>query len=220
MRLSDAVLLPSYNEAESIRHVIWRTRLACPDARIYVVDGGSTDGTTAIARDEGCVLIEAGRRGKGYAIAMAFKLMQEDRAVLLDSDSSYLPEEIPMMLSMLDKHDIVSGSRMARMEPGSMSRLNRIGNMLLTLAARILFGGIVTDVCTGFWAFNKRAYKTMRIDAPHFGLEANLYAEARRTGLSYGETRISYVPRIGESKITVLHGIDIAVYMLWRRIIY
>lgn len=218
MGKSVCVLLPTLNEAGSIKEMIERVRKVDSAFTIYVVDSGSTDGTVKIAEECGAKLITLEKRGKGLAIKKAFAFISEDLAVLLDSDASYFPEEIPVVLGALGKCDVAVGSRFrGRMENGSMTTLNKFGNRMLTLLASLLYGRRISDVCSGFWAFRKSAYKRMAIDAPHFELEANFFAECAKKGLSLCEVPVSYGVRQGESKLSPLHGLGIGWYLLRKR---
>ena len=213
------VLLPTLNEAESVGEMIERVRKADPEYVVYVVDSGSTDGTVEIARKAGARIITLEERGKGIAIKKAFGSITEEAAVLLDSDISYAPEEIPKMLAALERCEVVVGSRFrGSIEKGAMSALNRFGNRMLTLMANLLYGKRISDVCSGFWAFRKGAYKAMAIDARHFSIEANFYAECARRKMSLCEVPITYGTRRGQTKLNVFHGFDIGLYLVRKRL--
>ncbi len=212
--LDVCVVLPTLNEADSIKDMVRRVRKASKDYEIYVVDSGSTDGTGRMAREAGATVISVGR-GKGVAIKKAFSLLNSRRVVLLDSDSSYLPSQIPLLLRALEGCDAVVGSRFkGRIEKGAMKPLNRAGNLFLTWLAKSLYGIDITDVCSGFWAFNRKAYKKMEIDAPSFELEANFYVECARKGLKLSEVPITYRRRKGKTKLNILDGSRIGLYLV------
>lgn len=214
-----AVILPTFNEAESIEEMIKRVKAVNENYIIYVVDSGSTDGTIEKAKNQQVNLIELKERGKGIAIKKAFQEIDADVVVLLDSDTSYAPEEIPFLMKQLDQCDVVLGSRfMGEIEKGSMTGLNKFGNRSLTAIASTLYGRSISDVCTGFWAFNKKAYKSMEIDAKHFSLEANFYIECVKKKLKLCEIPIKYGVRKGETKLNVMHGIDIGLYLIKNRL--
>jgi len=212
------ILLPTFNEAGSIGDLIGRVRAVDKDFGIIIVDGGSDDGTVEIARKMGAEVIAFNRRGKAMAVKEAFSRIGYDSAVLLDSDKSYLPEDIPKLLAALEGCDIVAGSRfMGDIEPGSMTSLNRFGNKALTFMANVLYGKKITDVCSGFWAFRKSAYKAIRIDSVHFELEANFYVFCAKKRLGFREVPISYRAREGKTKLSPVHGIGIGWYLFSRR---
>lgn len=214
-----AVLLPTFNEAESIEEMIKRVRKVDKDYDIYVVDSGSKDGTVEKAKGMDVKVITLSDRGKGIAIKKAFSEIDTDFLVLLDSDTSYAPEEIPLFLKQLENCDVVLGSRFnGEIEKGSMTGMNRFGNKALTFIASTLYGGRITDVCSGFWAFSKKAYKSMDIDAKHFSLEANFYIECSKKKLRVCEIPIRYGVRKGETKLNVMHGFDIGLYLIRKRV--
>jgi len=216
--MATCVLLPTYNEAGSISEVIGRVRRIDPSFSIVVVDSGSTDGTVEIAQRSGARIITLNKRGKGIAIKEAFSQIDADALVLLDSDASYLPEEIPLLQKSLEHCDVAVGSRfLGKIEPGSMTALNKIGNRLITLFANLLYGKNSTDICSGFWAFRKNAYKAMLIDAPHFELEANFFVQSAKRGIVLCEVPINYMRRQGVTKLSPLHGLNIAWYLISRR---
>ncbi|MEW6036064.1 MAG: glycosyltransferase family 2 protein [Candidatus Micrarchaeota archaeon] len=216
MRL--CVLLPTFNEAESIGQIIDRVKKLEGGYRVCVVDGGSSDGTVDIAKGKGAAIISINKRGKATAIRKAFSDIEDDIAVILDSDASYAPEEIPLFIRALESCDVVVGSRFrGRIAGGSMPFLNRLGNRALTAMANALYGKRISDVCSGFWAFRKRAYKAIEVNSKHFELEANFYAECAKKGIGICEVPITYGARRGKTKLSVLHGFEIGAYLALRR---
>jgi len=213
------VLLPTLNEAGSVAGLIERIRRTEPDARIVVVDSGSADGTPAIAKRSGADVIGLLERGKGLAIRKAFDEIGADQLVLLDSDASYAPEEIPEMLAALGRCPVAVGNRFCgKMKPGAMDAVNAFGNRALTLLANLLYGKRINDVCSGFWAFRRDAYKAMAIDARRFEVEVNFYAECARKKMQVCEVSISYGKRTGTSKLNVLDGFGIGAYLVAGRL--
>src|SRR5665647_3551059 len=119
-----AILIPTLNEERSIRTVI------------YVIDGQSTDKTREIAVEKGAQLILEEGKGKGLAIRAAFKSIKADYVIMVDGDDTY-PIDLPTeMLRLLKTNDVVIGSRLkGTIEPGAMTKLNVVGNTLLSLLA-------------------------------------------------------------------------------------
>jgi len=214
-----AVLLPTLNEAESVGDVIAGVRRAGKGFSIYVVDSGSSDGTPDIAKRCGANVIAVSGKGKASAIRKAFSVVGEECVVLLDSDSSYCPEEIPRLLEALEGCDAVVGSRFrGSIGPGSMPFINRFGNRALSAIASVLFLRGASDVCSGFWAFRKAAYRKMDIREGHFELEANFFTECVKKGLILREVPISYRSRKGKTKLNPLHGVQIGLFLIMERI--
>lgn len=216
------VLLPSLNEAGSIAGMIEKVREVDPAFDIYVVDSGSTDGTAEIARAHGARLISLDVRGKGLAIKKAFQEIDADVLVLLDSDLTYSPKEIPELIRALEEKggcDVVVGSRFKKkMDKDAMKSGNRLGNVVLTGLGNALYWKAASDICSGFWAFRRDAYKRMDIDAPRFAVEANFYVECAKKKLRLREVPISYGVREGQTKLRIWDGVDIGLYLIKKRI--
>ncbi len=211
------ILLPTLNEAGSVRDMVRRVRRVSKAYDVYVVDSGSTDGTGRIAAQAGAKVIYV-PRGKGVAMKTAVEQLGHDALVMLDSDSSYLPEEIPLFIEKLKTCEVVVGSRFkGRIEPGAMRLSNYFGNILLSHLACAIYGVPVTDLCSGFWAFRRPAIKKMEITAPHFTLEANFYIECAKKRLVLGEVPITYSRRIGRSKLQISDGLLIGAYLVRTR---
>ena len=86
---SIAVLIPCYQEAQTIGKVIADFRRELPEARIYVYDNNCTDGTAEIAAKAGAVVRREKRQGKGYVVASMFEQVDEDILVMVDGDDTY-----------------------------------------------------------------------------------------------------------------------------------
>ncbi|PDH25223.1 MAG: mannosyltransferase [Marine Group II euryarchaeote MED-G33] len=224
------ILLPTYNEVDALPKVVKALpldalRAAGWEPRIVVADGRSTDGTQAIATELGLELIVQGpAAGKGFGMREGFArfLAHHDEVlVMLDADSTYAPNEMLRLLRHLDRgeYDVVIGSRLrGDIQPGAMSRVNWIGNHILTWFAVALYRVFISDVCTGYWAFRRGAIQKMSLNSTEFEIEAEMYAACATEGLRMSEVPISYAPRIGESKLgSVADGVRILRKLLVRR---
>ncbi|MEW6528538.1 MAG: glycosyltransferase family 2 protein [Candidatus Micrarchaeota archaeon] len=214
--LSIAILIPTFNEEEGIGELIDQVRRISGDKwTIYVVDSQSTDQTVEIAKLKGVKIINTIERGKGLAINTAFQKIDDEFVVVIDADLSYDPKDIPRILEKLNKYDVVLGSRFkGNIENNSMSVINKFGNFMLNVLANILYFKNVSDVCTGIWGFTKKTYKSMVIDAPHFELEANFFTQAIKKKFTICEVPISYKKRAGISKLGIIDGFKIALYLI------
>ena len=224
------ILLPTYNDVDALPKVVKALpldalRAAGWEPRIVVADGRSTDGTQARATELGLELIVQGpAAGKGFGMREGFArfLAHHDEVlVMLDADSTYAPNEMLRLLRHLDRgeYDVVIGSRLrGDIQPGAMSRVNWIGNHILTWFAVALYRVFISDVCTGYWAFRRGAIQKMSLNSTEFEIEAEMYAACATEGLRMSEVPISYAPRIGESKLgSVADGVRILRKLLVRR---
>jgi len=222
------VLLPTLDEEEALPQVLAAIPNGVLSSKgveigIMIVDGGSIDSTLDIAREAGCTIVEQKTTGKGLGLRLGFEIFlasDYDRLVMLDADATYDPADITKMLEKLDQGaDIVIGSRLrGKMDPDAMSQLNYLGNNILTWIAVCLYGAEVSDICSGFWAFEKKAIATLDLNSISFEIEAEMYASAALTGLVIGHVPISYGIRVGEPKLGSLHdGTRILRKLVTRR---
>ena len=215
-----AIVIPTLNEARAINNVINQVPAnellsAGLDPTTYVVDGHSTDNTIDIARKTGArIIIEEGR-GKGAAIRTAFQRINADYVIMVDGDDTYPLDVIPRMVRLLQTHDVVIGSRLkGKIEPRAMTRVNLMGNTLLTLLARLLFNAKISDVCTGLWGFRRGSIQRLELAARGFEIEADLFAESALKGCSIAEIPISYRARHDRPKLASLRdGLKIGVFL-------
>lgn len=215
---SVSVLLPTLNEEANIGRTISEVRAAVPDAEIVVIDGLSTDRTVEIAESLGARVLLEKRKGKAFAIKTAFREIESDYAVMLDADLTYPVRDIPRFLSLLGDYDVVIGSRFrGKLEEGSMPLINGLGNQVICLVASVLYLKPVSDVCTGMWAFRKKAYKAIEVTAHTFELECNLFAQSVKKGFRILEVPIDYARRGGVSKVQLMDGVKDCIFLLRER---
>jgi hypothetical protein len=215
-----AVVIPTLNEERSIGKVIDSVPVADLlknglKTAVYVIDGRSTDTTREIAVEKGAMIILEERKGKGLAVQTAFKAITADYTIMVDGDDTYPIEMVMEIIRLLKKYDVVIGSRLkGTIEPGAMSKLNVFGNTLLTLLARALFSINVTDVCTGLWGYRGEAIRRLELEAQGFEIEADMYSECARKGLSIAEIPIHYRARADQAKLSSLRdGLRICAFL-------
>lgn len=219
------VILPALNEEETIGEVIDEIPRAILKEKGYqvevlVVDGNSIDLTRQIAQERGVEVIIEPRRGKGRAMRTAFEQVKTDFVFMLDADYTYPAVYIPDMLDMLHQGcDVVIGSRLeGEREKGAMTRLNTIGNHLLTLMANILYLTRISDLCTGYWGLKGNIIPRLRLSATGFNFEAELFTQIVKNGYSIGEVPIYYRRRPTPAKLSsIKDGLNIGWTLITRR---
>lgn len=217
-----SIILPALKEEATIGKVIDeipRQALAQKgyDVSVLVVDGNSPDRTREIAKEKGAEVIIEPRKGKGRAMRTAFQAVDADFVFMLDADYTYPATYIPEMLDLLrDGSKVVIGSRLkGKMEKGAMSRLNIIGNRLLTLMANILYRGKTSDLCTGLWGFCGELLKDLKLSAKGFDFEADLFIQISRGGNYITQVPIIYRRRPTKQK---LHSLRDGFKIGWKLI--
>jgi len=193
------------------------------EINVWVVDGGSKDQTIEIAKQHGCEVVNQAGTGKGAAMRTGFTKFlssKHDALIMLDADGTYDAGEITNLLISLESNDVVIGDRLkGRIEPNAMTKLNYFGNHLLTWIASGLYGVPANDLCTGYWAFSKKAISTMKLNSMRFEIEAEMFASCVKEELILGAIPITYRARLGEAKLgSVVDGWAIFKKLLIRRI--
>ncbi len=219
------IIIPTINEAETIGRVIdeipsQAMQEAGYEVEVMVIDGGSTDGTIQIAEEKGARVVVEPRRGKGRAMRTALDMTQAEFMFMLDGDYTYPPGYITQMLELLrDTYPVVIGSRLrGQIEKGGMSRLNVIGNHLLTLMANILYGTRISDLCTGYWGLRGEVIPNLNLSADGFDFEAELFSQVAKKGYRIGEVPIYYRRRQTPPKLSSLRdGLRIGWALITRR---
>lgn len=222
------VMLPVLNEALGLAWVLERLPYRRLEKMGYtttvlVMDGHSTDGTEEVADEYGVLFVDQEDIGKGSAIRHGFRealRLEADAVVMLDADGTYAPGEMTRLLAQLGENSVVIGDRLnGRMAPDAMTRLNFIGNHVLTWVATALFGTTTSDVCSGYWAFTREAIHTLQLNSRSFEIEAEMFASMVHQGVQFGFEPISYGPRIGEAKLgSTADGWQILRKLITRRI--
>lgn len=218
------IILPTLNEEPTIGRVIDEIPRKTLEekgyrVRLLVVDGNSTDRTREIAREKGASVVIERRRGKGIAMSRALNLAEADFVFMLDADYTYPAGYIPDMLKLLESCQTVIGSRMrGRRERGAMSRLNLVGNYLLSLIATVFYRKRISDVCSGFWGFRGEVVKNLSFQATAFDLEAEIFSQLARRGYKIAEIPIDYRKRSSPPKLRSLRdGTRIGWALITRR---
>jgi dolichol-phosphate mannosyltransferase len=221
-----AFVIPTYNEASSIGQVIDRIPVSVLQARgyescVYIVDGRSVDDTTDIATKKGAQIIVEKRKGKGVALQTAFKSVSADYVIVSDGDDTYPLDVAPEIVSLLQRYDVVIGSRLrGSIEPGAMTKLNIVGNTLLTMLGQLLFEARVSDLCTGLWGYQGDAMRRLELSAQGFEIEADMFAERILKELTVAELPINYYKRIDQAKLSsIKDGLKIGLFLFQKRFI-
>lgn len=213
------IIIPTYNERESLPPIISRARAAVPEAHILIVDDNSPDGTGAIADDLAAkdeqifVLHRAGKEGLGRAYIDAFGwAMERDytHVVEMDADGSHRPEQLPLLLeraAMSDHPDLVIGSRYIRggeLEgwPKSRELLSRAGNLYI----KMWLGLPASDVTAGFRVYAVSIFNRIdldKVEAKGYFFQTDMTDHVNRAGGHIVEMPINFAQREkGESKLS------------------
>lgn len=225
MRKSVVVIIPAYNEEESIGHVLKDIPKELV-REVIVCNNASTDNTAARARNAGATVLEQPRKGYGSACLKGIEYLQEKPegerpgiVVFLDADYSDHPEEMPQLLDpILDKDmDLVIGSRaLGSLEQGAMMPQQVFGNWLATNLIRLFYNYHFTDLGP-FRAIRYEKLIALKMADKDFGWTVEMQVKAAKMKLRCTEVPVSYRRRIGVSKVSgTLKGTILAGHkILW-----
>ncbi|MCZ6593406.1 MAG: glycosyltransferase family 2 protein [Bacteroidetes bacterium] len=201
------VIIPAYNEADSIKKVIGDIPTLVSE--IIVVSNNSSDATERIARTAGATVLKEKRRGYGYACLKGMEYISElhskpDIVVFLDGDYSDYPEQLQEIIKPIikDKIDFVVGARDKKLrEKGSMTGPQIFGNWLATRLMRLFFRSKFTDLGP-FRAITYTKLLDLNMEDKTYGWTVEMQLKVLRQKYSYVEVPVKYRNRIGDSKVS------------------
>lgn len=219
-----SVVIPCYNERESILEILKKVK-AAPVERmeIIVVDDKSTDGTTEIVRKEvepivDKVIYHTENTGKGGALRTGFMAATGDVVIIQDADMEYDPNEYPQVVDPIfeGKAEVVYGSRFLN-QSAKGYLLNRLANKGLTFLSNLRTHQKLTDMETCYKAFKREIIQSIDIEEKRFGFEPEITAKISKKGITIQEVPISYYPRSNEEgkKIGWKDGVR-ALHCIWH----
>lgn len=217
MQMNVSVILPAYNEAESIAQVLHDIP-ADTVREVLVVDGGSCDGTPVIAAACGARVIHEPRRGYGRACASGLAAACGDVVVFLDADGADDPRRLPTLAApvLAGAADMSLGSRLAgHMQPGAMPLHQMLGNRLAAAFLQRRFGLPLSDL-SPFRAVHREKLLALDLQEMTFGYPTEMITRAARAGWRIVEHPVGYRRRLGgRSKISgTLRGTLLATYYI------
>lgn len=209
-----AVLIPCYNEAQSIGTVVADFRKALPEATVYVYDNNSTDDTVRIAAEAGAVVRKEPRQGKGNVVRRMFREIDADCYLMVDGDGTYPAEAAQSLLQPLleEDADMVIGDRLSTTYFSENKRpLHNSGNKLVRGLINRLWHVNIHDIMTGYRAFSRRFVKLFPVMSEGFEIETEMTIHALDKRFAIVEKPVEYSDRKeGASKLnTVSDGFKI-----------
>jgi glycosyltransferase involved in cell wall biosynthesis len=208
-----AVLIPCFNEQETVGTVVSAFRSHLPEAAIFVYDNASTDATIERARNAGAVVRSEPLRGKGYVVRRMFADIEADIYVLVDGDGTYDAASAPALIDALVREslDLVSAVRIDSSQKAYRTG-HRFGNWLLTRLVAQLFGKRFSDMLSGYRVMSRRFVKSFPALSTGFEIETELTVHALQMRIPIAEVPTPYSerPEGSDSKLrTVSDGMRI-----------
>jgi glycosyltransferase involved in cell wall biosynthesis len=200
MKLS--VIIPVYNEFESIKTILERVQATKLAREIIVVDDGSKDGTRDIlkkldGKKRVRVILHERNQGKGAAVRTGISAAKGDVLLIQDADLEYDPRDYPDLLQPIQEGlaDVVYGSRFLGRAHRVTMFWHMVANKSLTLMTNILYDTILTDMETGYKVFRREVIEGMTIRANSFDFEPEFTAKILKRKYRIFEVPITFNPR-------------------------
>jgi glycosyltransferase involved in cell wall biosynthesis len=220
MKLS--VIIPVYNEVESIQTILKRVQDTKLVHEIVIVDDGSKDGTRDVLKDldgkDGLrVILHEKNQGKGAAVRTGMSAAKGDVLLIQDADLEYDPRDYPELLKPIKEGlaDVVYGSRFLGRAHRVTMFWHMVANKSLTLLTNVLYDTILTDMETGYKVFRREVIEGMVIRANSFNFEPEFTAKILKRKYRIFEVPITFNPRdYSQGKKIKLHDAFEAVWAL------
>ena len=218
-----SVVMPVYNERETIEEIIPRVLAVPVRIELIVVDDGSKDGTRDLLAKlkeqyNFRLILQPQNGGKGAAIRRGFEDVSGDIVLIQDADLEYSPEEYPELISLIcqGRADVVYGSRFLGRHRVFLFT-HYAGNRLLTLITNVLYNTMLTDMETCYKVMRRDVLKSFTLQSNGFGIEPELTAKIFKRGYRVYEVPITYDGRGYEEgkKITWRDGV-VALWVLLK----
>ncbi|MBR7025273.1 MAG: glycosyltransferase [Selenomonadaceae bacterium] len=221
-----AVLIPCYNESQTIEKVVRDFKAALPEARIYVYDNNSSDGTDEIARRAGAIVRYETRQGKGNVIRTMFRDIDADCYLMIDGDDTYPAESAREMCDLIlsGAADMVIGDRLSSTYFTENKRpFHNVGNVMVRKFINMFWRpkNPILDVMTGYRAFSQLFVKSFPVLSKGFEIETEMTIHALDKNFLLRSVPVNYRdrPAGSESKLnTYIDGAKVimTIFNLYR----
>jgi len=218
------VIIPAYNEINTIAEILNRVQAMNLASEILIVDDGSEDGTrdylkTIDGQGPIRVIYHQSNQGKGAAVTTGMRNATGEVMIIQDADLEYDPRDYPMLIKPIEEGiaDVVYGSRFLGGPRRPTMFWHMVANKLLTLLTNILYNNILTDMETGYKVFRREVVQDITIHARRFDFEPEFTAKIMKKKVRIYEVPISFNPRdYSEGKKIHIGDAFVAVWTLFK----
>ena len=204
-----AVLIPCYNEEQTVEKVVTDWKNALPEATIYVYNNNSRDRTAELAEKAGAIVRNEYKQGKGNVIRRMFREIEAECYVMVDGDDTYPADCAREMVDHVlnRKVDMVVGDRLSSTYFTENKRpFHNFGNTLVRSSINLLFQSDIKDIMTGCRAFSYQFVKSFPVLSKGFEIETEMSIYAVDRNMFIANVVIPYRdrPEGSESKLNTL----------------
>jgi glycosyltransferase involved in cell wall biosynthesis len=218
-----SVVMPAFNERDTIEEIIRRVLAVKVRIELIVVDDGSRDGTRDILSRLAAELpfklvLQSSNGGKGAALRRGFQEVTGDLVIIQDADLEYSPEEFPQLIELIceGRADVVYGSRFLGRHRVLLFT-HYAGNWFLTLVTNVLYNTMLTDMETCYKVMRTEVLRSMTLESSGFGIEPELTAKIFKRRYRVYEVPITYDGRnYNEGKKITWRDGFVALWVLLR----
>ncbi len=217
-----SVIIPIYNEANTVKTIIERVQATGLANEIILIDDGSTDGTRALlstinGKQDIRVIFHSKNQGKGAAVRTGISAATSEVILIQDADLEYDPRDYPALLKPIEEGiaDVVYGSRFLGGPRRVVMFWHMLANQLLTFATNFLYNTILSDMETGYKVFRREILQGITLRANRFDFEPEFTAKILKQHARVYEVPISFNPRdYSDGKKIKFHDAFIAIWAL------
>jgi len=212
-----AVLIPCHNEEATIAKVVDDCRAELPGAVVYVFDNCCTDDTARVAGQHGAVVVTECRKGKGFVVESMLDRIEADYYVMIDGDDTYPADCAGRLLApvIAGQADMTVGARLADYDDKSFRPLHVAGNNLVRWLVNRIFSADLTDIMSGYRAFNRRVVERIPVVSSGFEVETELTIQMLYYRLKIVEVQVPYRRR-PEGSHSKLNTFRDGFRVLWK----
>lgn len=197
-----ALIIPCYNEEDGLKVLLPKIPNFIDE--IIIVDNNCTDDTPKIAKEFGCTVMKEEVSGYGAAYKRGFSHVDRDIIITMDGDDTYPIEEAEENIKLLldNNLDFISCARFPLKDKTSMNISNQIGNKILTIVTKVMFGEPLKDSQSGMWIFRRSILDLIQLSSDGMPLSQEIKIMAiKHPKINFYESHIGYTNRIGEVKL-------------------
>lgn len=222
---SIAVLLPCFNEEATIFQVVQSFLTQLPEAQVFVYDNNSTDNTSKEAIRAGAIVRKELTQGKASVVRSMFRDIDAEVYIMCDGDLTYPANQANELIAPIisGEADLVVGNRFGKGDYQEENKRNfhQFGNVLVKNLVNRLFSAKLSDIMSGYRAFNKRFVKSYPVSCNGFELETEMTVFALSNKLRIQEINIAYIdrPEGSESKLNTFSDgrkVLLTIFNLYR----